>query len=406
MGGMSSPPRHKFAQSQDGAALDRAVTERSWVDLAKIQVFGGRISFSFACLVTLAFAYHDASKTPLAWMGLMCVLHSILQLHFRQVMKGNLNPSYRSVASTILLFLQGVLWSWLGFLLDDIGIPQDRLVACIAMIIIYLAILVDQANLRSLAVWGLAPVFVTLGYLIFSAQGDPTPLLALVAFLCMSSLAVYSHVLIGFIDRMQRSEMNSSTLVDRVAAANHTIGLALDAGHACVLELDLAKRAVEGSYGLERVFGEGFDASSVLHPWKTPISREHRRACFAVFQAIANGQTDARGEFAVKRRDGSRRYVDVSVRLTSATAQHCCVLVADVTDRKRAILDFEASLAKAQDSLISRRTLLAAIGATHGFEFDVDEHIATNTAKLSPLGSGLESLQTRLGSILAEIDAR
>jgi signal transduction histidine kinase len=80
--------------------------------------------------------------------------------------------------------------------------------------------------------------------------------------------------------------------------------------------------------------------------------------------------------------------------------------VADVTDRKRAILDFEASLAKAQDSLISRRTLLAAIGATHGFEFDVDEHIATNTAKLSPLGSGLESLQTRLGSILAEIDAR
>jgi signal transduction histidine kinase len=82
------------------------------------------------------------------------------------------------------------------------------------------------------------------------------------------------------------------------------------------------------------------------------------------------------------------------------------MLWTDVTERKRALIEFEASLARAQESLVSRRSLLAAIGATHGFEFDVDEHVAANAAKFNPAKNGLESLQERLASILAEIDAR
>lgn len=403
---MTSSPLYTFAQSQDGPELDRAVSERSWLDFARNQVAGGRISLGFAFLVTIMIASHDLSKTPAAWIVSMCALHLVTYIHFGRVIAGQTVGQYRDIASTIIMFAHGVWWSWLGFLLDDVGLPQDRLVAAVALMIIYLSILIDQSGLRRLAIWGLAPVFATLGYMILTAQGSFSSFLTFVAFICLSSLVVYSTALIAFIERMQRSEMKSSVLIDQVASANHTISLALDAGHACVLELDLATLQVEASYGLERVFGESFDPSHILHPTKTPVCREHRRACMELFAAVANGQSEAHGQFGVTRTDGARRYVDLSVRLTSTRAQHCCVLVADVTDRKRAIRDFETSLAKAQDSLISRRTLLASIGATHGFEFDVDEHIASNTAKLSPLGSGLESLQTRLGSILAEIDAR
>jgi PAS domain S-box-containing protein len=95
---------------------------------------------------------------------------------------------------------------------------------------------------------------------------------------------------------------------------------------------------------------------------------------------------------------------NVTTRNKAGVALRSVMLWTDVTERKKAILDFEASLAKAQDSLVSRRALLAAIGATHGFEFDVDEYIASNTAKIN--GSGLEGMQQRLGAILAEIDAR
>jgi signal transduction histidine kinase len=82
------------------------------------------------------------------------------------------------------------------------------------------------------------------------------------------------------------------------------------------------------------------------------------------------------------------------------------MLWTDITKRKQALLAFEASLASAQDSLMARRSLLADIGASHGFEFDVTEPSAEAAKHFGPAVVGLEGLQMRLGNVLAEIAAR
>jgi signal transduction histidine kinase len=185
------------------------------------------------------------------------------------------------------------------------------------------------------------------------------------------------------------------------------LDFALASNKSHVLEIDHLNRAVYGAERAEALFGivptfEDFYTFALIHPDYV----EHVRK--AAYDLSRSGKS-ASVEFPVSERIGGDKWIEVRFmtgRSQDGEANRSVMLWTDVTERKLALVEFEASLARAQDSLMSRRTLLAAIGATHGFEFVVDDNVVTNTAKNSQPGSGLESLQARLAYILAEIDAR
>jgi signal transduction histidine kinase len=185
------------------------------------------------------------------------------------------------------------------------------------------------------------------------------------------------------------------------------LDFALASNKSHVLEIDHLNRTVYGADRAQALFGivptfEDFYSFALIHPDYV----EHVRK--AAYDLSRSGKS-ASVEFPVSEKIGGEKWIEVRFmtgRGEDGTASRSVMLWTDVTERKLALVEFEASLARAQDSLMSRRTLLAAIGATHGFEFVVDDNVVTNTAKTSKPGSGLESLQARLAYILAEIDAR
>jgi signal transduction histidine kinase len=109
------------------------------------------------------------------------------------------------------------------------------------------------------------------------------------------------------------------------------------------------------------------------------------------------------------RPDGQDRWLEArwtSQRHQEGQARRIVMIITDITPRHRAMQDFTSALRKATDTLVSRRTLLASLGATHGFEFEVrdDPRVAAAPSRSGSLD--LDELYGRLSSILAEIDAR
>ncbi len=185
------------------------------------------------------------------------------------------------------------------------------------------------------------------------------------------------------------------------------LDFALASNKSHVIEIDHINKKVHGAERAQALFGvlptfEDFYNFSLVHPDYVANVRK------LAFDTTRSG-TSAAVEFPVSAKCGSDKWVEVRFmtgRDEQGVANRSVMLWTDVTERKRALIEFEASLARAQDSLMSRRTLLAAIGATHGFEFVVDDPALATAPSMAQLGSGLESLQARLAHILAEIDAR
>jgi signal transduction histidine kinase/PAS domain-containing protein len=185
------------------------------------------------------------------------------------------------------------------------------------------------------------------------------------------------------------------------------LDFALASNKSHVIELDHVKKTVNGAdrsfalFGMAPQFSDFVDFSLIHSDYVEQVSAmAHDTKRMGVSHAV---------EFPLGEKLGLDKWVEVRFmtgRDVEGSATRSVMLWTDVTQRKLALVEFEASLARAQESLISRRTLLAAIGATHGFEFDVNEHIAANAARFNPTSTGLESLQERLANILAEIDAR
>jgi signal transduction histidine kinase len=129
-----------------------------------------------------------------------------------------------------------------------------------------------------------------------------------------------------------------------------------------------------------------------------------KRVRKAFFDSMKSGQHTI-FDFPLAPAFGSDRWLEVrnvTTRDGEGKPLRSVLLAAEITERKRAILEFEASLVQAQESLIARRMLLAGISGTK----ILDKGPEAPSTHLMHAGSDLESLQIRLGAILAEIDAR
>jgi signal transduction histidine kinase len=201
--------------------------------------------------------------------------------------------------------------------------------------------------------------------------------------------------------RLMSQEMEEmlKTAEDNAARLN----FALTESQAFVFEINHLTQSFFGAERGEDLLGEVPDLAGFYEfKWVHPDHMKRVRNAF--LEGMRSGQRTI-FSFPLGAQFGENRWLEVcSVTTldTDGTPLRSVMLAADITQRKRAILEFEASLVQAQESLIARRMLLAGIGATNGLdvtETKVDE-------QSQDVGVGLESLQARLSAILAEIDAR
>lgn len=304
------------------AAVNRLATNQ--LNAVKTSVF-----LSIAIFSLLAATGNFLIVLP--WFTVMLAILGSLFGYFYALRKRRNDATTGQRKIVPMMFVYGCCWAWLPFVIDASGVPDHRLIASVTAIVIYLAILIDQSAVRRIAIMCVTPVALTVGYLIATAHEQPTLALVGCSVLSLIALGHYSNLLLNYIQRMQVSEIQGRNLLERVTSSGETIALALEAGSACVIEIDFKEMVVKRAHGVEEVFGNGFNPETLLDPRMTPISREHRRACAQLMRELSEGKRAAQGEFALIRSDGTKRYVHVSGRASASLHNYCCILVADVT---------------------------------------------------------------------------
>jgi PAS domain S-box-containing protein len=187
------------------------------------------------------------------------------------------------------------------------------------------------------------------------------------------------------------------------------LDVALADNNACVIDADFASGTVLGHHNCMAVLGieprfEDLHQFSMVHPDDRDrirrLSGEAAQRAGAVVVEFRALTPDA---------SGHDRWLEArwtSQRHEAGAPRRIVMIVTDITQRYLAMQDFSAALRKATDTLLSRRTLLASLGATHGFEFEVRDEVRSMAAAPRSGTLGLDELYGRLSSILAEIDAR
>jgi signal transduction histidine kinase len=203
-------------------------------------------------------------------------------------------------------------------------------------------------------------------------------------------------------------------LIARQAAARfeaesalHRLDFALSSNQSYVVEVDHVEKKVYGAQQSVALFGvaPSFEDFSTF----AFVREDHVKQVRKAVQGVITSGRSATVEFPTRPALGQDKWIEVNLmvgRDGKGLASRVVMLWTDITKRKHALLEFEASLANAQDSLMARRSLLADIGASHGFEFDVSNPEAAEPNPFGPAVAGLEGLQMRLGNVLAEISAR
>jgi signal transduction histidine kinase len=288
------------------------------------------------------------------------------------------------------------VWDWTAtfeqFMNAEFAHPDDRPMVIEASVRAFKAgsfyepIVYRAARRDGKEVWAQAS-----GHYEFDATGNPARMTALVFNVTEREIA-----------RQRLAKAKSD-----VEKAKSRLEFALSNNRSVVLEIDHVHKTVLGGENSVLVLGQlptydDFSTFSRVHPDDIASLAAKARD-----PELAN--QSAFTEFRYRKQDDTYIWLEARIFTTrDATGGliSTFVMLTDIEARKAAMAEFEASLAKASDSLMARRALLASIGASHGFEFDVDEHVEAHTRRFSRSGSGLEELQHRLATILAEIDAR
>lgn len=190
-------------------------------------------------------------------------------------------------------------------------------------------------------------------------------------------------------------------------SALHRLDFALSSNQSYVVEVDHVEKKVYGGQQAVALFGgeptfEDFSEFAFVH-------KNYVKQVGKVVQEVIESGVSATVEFPTPPSLGEDKWIEVHLmvgRDGNGIANRIVMLWTDITKRKRALLEFEASLANAQESLKARRVLLADIGASHGFEFDASDPNHNDANPFGPAVAGLEGLQMRLGNVLSEIAAR
>jgi PAS domain S-box-containing protein len=386
------------------ASVEAALHETVWRAVAEKQLKSAITSGLFATLTLGVFAYVGHLPLAFPWYFSTVIMFIGSSFYFQKVKNGHWKSPHLRWQSSLAMLAYGVCWAWLPLVIDAVDIPQHRLLACVAGLVIYLALLTEKSTIRFLAIIALVPVAGAVIYLLATAEGPPNMLMVSAAVIFFAAVGYYSSILLGYIKRMQLSEIEAKLLYDRVGTATNSVALALEAGRSCVLEIDFAENVVDHCYGVDRVFGAGFDASLLFHMRNTPICREHRRACMDMLVSLSNGQPEALGEFAFIHTDGSKRYIEVAARAIPNLNKRCSILVADVTDQvqerqalekakveKDAAFEDHANLVELVGTCvwgidITKRETIGAerFGRIFGFEPTFDQVMGKDTDYLEP----------------------
>lgn len=203
-------------------------------------------------------------------------------------------------------------------------------------------------------------------------------------------------------------------LIARQAAARfesesalQRLNFALSSNQSYVVEVDHVEKQVYGGQQAVALFGAAptfKDFSQFAF-----VRKDYVKQVSKVVQEVMSSGVAATVEFPAPPALGQDKWIEVHLMAghdNKGVQSRIIMLWTDISKRKRALLDFEASLANAQDSLAARRSLLADIGASHGFEFDTSDPSTDGSSPFGPAVVGLEGLQMRLGNVLAEIAAR
>jgi signal transduction histidine kinase len=185
------------------------------------------------------------------------------------------------------------------------------------------------------------------------------------------------------------------------------LDFALASNKSGVFELDHANKVAYGAEQSQALFGivptyEDLATYVLVHP---DYVERVRSLAMETFKSGASEIV----EFPTSSKAGDDKWIEMrimAVRTDAGVVNRTIMLWTDITERKLALIEFEASLAAAQESLMARRSLLANIGASHGFEFDTIEPSPVPLGSLAQGAIGLEGLQKRLAHVLAEIAAR
>jgi signal transduction histidine kinase len=343
-------------------AVEAALHENVWRTVADKQLKSAITSGMFATLTLGVFAYIGRMPLALPWYFTTVVMFVCSSIFFQKVKNGHWKSPHLQWQSSLAILSYGVCWAWLPLLIDTIDIPQHRLLACVVGLVIYLALLTEKSTIRFLAIIGLTPVAASVIYLVATAAGAPNTLMVAAALLSFSAVGYYSNILLGYIKRMQWSEAEAKLLYDRVGTATNSVALALEAGRSCVLEIDFTENVVDHVYGVDQVFGAGFDPSQLFHVRNTPICREHRRACMDMLVALSQGQADALHEFAFIHTDGSKRYIEVAARAVPNRNKRCSILVADVTEKVQERQALEKAKVEKETAFEDHANLVELVG--------------------------------------------
>jgi PAS domain S-box-containing protein len=368
----------------------------------------GTISSALIVLAIFGlFAYSGKAKLAIPWFVSMSAFLIYSFVLSRSLLSKTNMKNFEPSKIAALMFVYGCCWAWLPFVIDASQLPNARLLATVAAIVTYLAVLIDQSAIRRIALPCALPSGLSFGYLVITANGRPTLFLVGVALVCIVALGYYSNILLKYIQRMQSSERQSRQLLGRMTAAGNTIGLALEAGQSCVLEIDFDRLIVENSHGVEEVFGNGFNPNTILDAHKTPICREHRRACSRLINDLASGVEEAHGEFALIRSDGEKRFIHVAGRNNNVGDKRCCILVADVTKTVAEREALQNAKSEREAAFEDYANLVEKVGTcVWGLDFEKNELIGGDRfAKIFGFTPTLEQVTGKDTTYLAQADA-
>lgn len=329
-------PAEKSSLSPPKARM-RGVFSRSWQATLRTYAAHQRTdilpSITFAALACGLCLMVGPWTEPLIWFAAVVGIFTIVGLYAGRVNRAIEITKTHYWISVVIIFSVGTCWAFLPLIIDNLPFSQSRLIATVTAFVIVLALLIDNGFKRDFALWTLIVPVCVLFYLVSSADPARVPFMTGAAFVCALACAHYSRTLLNYITRMQHSERSAKALASEVDRSATAIGLALEAASSCVIEIDFDQKKVGTTFGVELVFGAGFNPAHILDIRKSPICREHLRSCSQLLHALSKGTKEARGEFALIRTDGEKRYIDVAGRLTPGQSHHCSILIADVTDR-------------------------------------------------------------------------
>jgi PAS domain S-box-containing protein len=303
-----------------------------------------------------------SEEIGLIWGAASLAMTLMTHVDFAAQAKIGLGSQRKFTKTAILILANEAIWAALPVSVIVYGNTDGDFIALVLASIIFLSTLLEYSKAKRYAQAAILPICLTIGFLIYFAITNVTPVIAAICLASVTALFYYSHTFIGFVERMQISESQSKFLLGKLDGASHRIALALEAGRSCILELNFDTRQVEHAHAVSKVFGEGFDPLDILDHHKSPVIPEDRRACAKLLSSLRLPDANASAEFRIKSRDGMVRVVEVSGRSLAGEQRRCCVLITDVTDRVQERADLRQAKRDKEAAFDDHADLVAGVG--------------------------------------------